>query len=86
MRMYSWTIWSVRPVDEGTYELYVTTIGSGGKGINIKLGHARIACLTEYYKVKEAENLSRKTFESPEGNAVAAIYDFILNILNAPND
>ncbi len=84
--MYTWTIWSAVPDEKGVYELSVSAVGPKGNGNRVKLGHARIACLMEHFKVKKGEDLAKKTFESPETNSAAALYDFILNILNAPNN
>jgi len=84
--MYTWTIWSSAPVGEGNYELTVSAVGPKGSGNRVKVGHARAACLMEHFKVKEGELLAKKSFESPETNAAAAIYDLILNTLNAPNN
>jgi len=79
----TWTIWEVTAdKDERFYQLRVNSIGGpAGNTETIKIGRKRMLLLLDFYNVQEVSDLKRKTFESGELKAAAALYDFLLKIL-----
>ncbi|KKS95770.1 MAG: hypothetical protein UV71_C0003G0004 [Microgenomates group bacterium GW2011_GWC1_43_13] len=81
--MRTWTIWEVVPdEDGGFYHLRVNSLGGpAGNTETIKIGRKRLLLLLNYFDVREVSDLYTKTFESTELKAAAALYDFLLKIL-----
>jgi len=78
----TWTIWEVTADKDGHYRLRINSIGGpAGNTGTIKITRKRILVLLEYFDVQEASNLKEKMFKSSELNAAAALYDFLLKIL-----
>ncbi len=76
-----YTIWTITR-DKDHHHVRVNSIGGpSGNACTIELGKKRMQLLLDFYNAKKVNKLKGKTFESPEATGAAALFDFLLRVL-----